>query len=121
MVHGDCKSVGCFAMTNNGIDEIYGYVSEALAGGQHEIPVHIFPFRMTEEAIARESTGRSGNVLAFLASESAPRRDWSGFWRNLKQGYDLFEQSHVPPVAYACGDRYDFGAAGRSCSRIAGW
>ena len=121
MVHGDCKSVGCFAMTNAGIDEIYGYVSEAMAGGQHDIPVHIFPFRMTEEAIVRESTGRSSNVLAFLGSESPPRRDWSGFWRNLKQGYDLFERSHVPPVAYACGDRYDFGAAGSACARIAGW
>lgn len=123
MVHGDCKSIGCFAMTNNGIDEIYTIVAAALADGQREVPVHIFPFRMTESAIARESSPKAGNVLAFLAADSAPspRRDWSSFWRNLKQGYDLFERSHVPPVAYACGDRYVFGAAGQSCARIAGW
>jgi murein L,D-transpeptidase YafK len=122
MVHGDCKSIGCFAMTNDGIDEIYGIVAAALEGGQHEVPVHIFPFRMTESAIARESAPKTGNVLAFLSpGDSAPRRDWSPFWRNLKQGYDLFERSHVPPVAFACGDRYEFGAAGRSCARIAGW
>ena len=118
MVHGDCKSVGCFAMTNRGIDEIYGYVAAALANGQREVPVHIFPFRMTEQAIEREAHGN--NFLAFL-EEGGTRRDWSAFWRNLKQGYDLFQQSHVPPVAYACGDRYDFGAAGASCARIAGW
>lgn len=118
MVHGDCKSVGCFAMTNRGIDEIYKYVAAALASGQKEVPVHIFPFRMTEQAIARESSG--GNILAFLG-DGVPSHDWSPFWHNLKQGYDLFETTHVPPVAYACGDRYAFGAAGRACSRIAGW
>ena len=118
MVHGDCKSVGCFAMTDRGIEEIYGYVAAALAHGQREVPVHVFPFRMTEEAIEREAHGN--NFLAFL-EEGGPRRDWSSFWRNLKQGYDMFQRSHVPPVAYACGDHYDFGAAGRSCARIAGW
>jgi murein L,D-transpeptidase YafK len=120
MVHGDCKSVGCFAMTNNGIDEIYGIVEAALRNGQREVPVHIFPFRMTEEAIARESSPKQ--FMAFLTPVNAqPQRDWSGFWRNLKEGYDMFQHSHVPPVAYACGDRYDFGAGASSCSRIAGW
>jgi murein L,D-transpeptidase YafK len=120
MVHGDCKSVGCFAMTNNGIDEIYGIVEAALRNGQHEVPVHIFPFRMTEEAIARESSPKQ--FMAFLTPVNAqPQRDWSGFWRNMKEGYDLFQRSHIPPVAYACGDRYDFGAGASSCSRIAGW
>jgi murein L,D-transpeptidase YafK len=121
MVHGDCKSVGCFAMTNAGIDEIYGIVEAALRNGQHEVPVHIFPFRLTEEAIARESAPKA-QFMAFLSTPSQPpQRDWSGFWRNLKQGYDLFERSHVPPVAFACGDRYEFGGAAGSCARIAGW
>jgi murein L,D-transpeptidase YafK len=120
MVHGDCKSVGCFAMTDAGIDEIYPIVAAALAGGQREVPVHIFPFRMTEQAIARESSS-SSSFLAFMDTGGAPKRDWSAFWRNLKQGYDLFERSHTPPVAYACGDRYEFGGAGAACARIAGW
>lgn len=122
MVHGDCKSVGCFAMTNNGIDEIYGIVEAALRNGQREVPVHIFPFRMTEEAIARENSPKQFTALAFLApSNPQPQRDWSSFWHNLKQGYDMFERSHVPPVAFACGDRYEFGGAAGSCARIAGW
>ena len=121
MVHGDCKSVGCFAMTNAGIDEIYPIVAAALAGGQHEVPVHIFPFRMTEQAIARETTTSSNSFLAFLDNGGGPKRDWGAFWRNLKQGYDMFERDRAPPVAYACGDRYEFGGAGRACARIAGW
>ena len=121
MVHGDCKSVGCFAMTNAGIDEIYPVVAAALANGQHEVPVHIFPFRMTEQAIARETTSSSNSFLAFLDNGSGPKRDWGAFWRNLKQGYDMFERDRAPPVAYACGDRYEFGGAGRACARIAGW
>nr|WP_252393786.1 murein L,D-transpeptidase family protein [Candidatus Rhodoblastus alkanivorans] len=120
MVHGDCKSVGCFAMTNAGIDQIYPIVAAALRDGEREVPVHIFPFRMTDQAIARESAPRT--FLSFLAPGNArPHQDWSAFWRNLKQGYDIFERTHIPPVAYACGDRYEFGAAGRSCARIAGW
>ena len=117
MVHGNCKSVGCFAMTDGGVDEIYRFVAGALAAGQHEVPVHIFPFRMTEAAIARE-TGEG--VMAFLATDNGGAR-WGDFWRNLKEGYDLFQHTGEPPVAYACGDRYAFGARGASCQRIAGW
>jgi murein L,D-transpeptidase YafK len=121
MIHGDCKSVGCFAMTDAGIDQIYPIVAAALREGEREVPVHIFPFRMTDQAIARESAPTSA-LLSFLSQENArPHRDWSAFWRNLKEGYDLFERSHVPPTAYACGDRYEFGDAGRACTRIAGW
>lgn len=116
MVHGDCKSVGCFAMTDKGIDEIYGFVEAAINGGQREVPVHIFPFRMTDEAIAKE-TGHGWASL--LGGGSSPQ--WSAFWRNLKDGYDLFEQTGEPPTAYACGDHYAFGPAGAACTRIAGW
>ena len=58
MVHGACKSVGCFAMTDRGIEEIYGFVEAALRAGQKEIPVHIFPFRMTDAIIARDRNRR---------------------------------------------------------------
>ena len=116
MVHGACKSVGCFAMTDRGIEEIYGFVEAALRAGQRDIPVHIFPFRMTEANIARET---GGGWLAFVGGPSYAQ--WSGFWRNLKEGYDLFEQTGEPPAAFACGDHYEFGAGPKSCRRIAGW
>ena len=116
MVHGACKSVGCFAMTDRGIEEIYGFVEAALKAGQRDIAVHIFPFRMTDANIARET---GGGWLAFVGGQNYTQ--WSTFWRNLKEGYDLFEQTGEPPTAFACGDHYEFGAGDKSCRRIAGW
>jgi murein L,D-transpeptidase YafK len=116
MVHGACKSVGCFAMTDRGIEEIYGFVEAALKAGQRDIAVHIFPFRMTDANIARET---GGGWLAFVGGPNYTQ--WSAFWRNLKEGYDLFEQTGEPPTAFACGDHYEFGAGDKSCRRIAGW
>jgi murein L,D-transpeptidase YafK len=118
MVHGNCKSVGCFAMTDKGVDEIYRFVAAALAQGQREVPVHIFPFRMTDQAIAQETGG--GNFLSFLATENSSKQ-WAGFWSNLKEGYDIFEHTGEPPTAYACGDHYAFGAKSSVCTKIAGW
>ena len=119
MVHGACKSVGCFAMTDKGIEEIYGFVAAALSAGQREVPVHIFPFRMTDAAIARETSG-GGGLMSFFATDGNGAQ-WAGFWHNLKEGYDLFQQTGEPPTAYACGDRYAFGALDASCKRVAGW
>ncbi|WP_442755081.1 L,D-transpeptidase family protein [Methylocystis sp. JAN1] len=116
MVHGACKSVGCFAMTDRGIEEIYGFVEAALKAGQKEVPVHIFPFRMTEANIARET---GGGWLAFVGGGGA--QQWAGFWKNLKEGYDLFEQTGQPPVAFACGDHYEFDGGSSACKRVAGW
>jgi murein L,D-transpeptidase YafK len=118
MVHGACKSVGCFAMTDRGIEEIYGFVEAALRAGQKEVPVHIFPFRMTEANLAKETGG--GGWLA-LVSGGGSYAQWAGFWKNLKQGYDLFEHTGEPPVAFACGDHYEFDGGSASCRRVAGW
>ena len=52
MIHGACKSVG---VTDKVIEEIHGMVEAALRGGQHEVPVHIFPFRLTDTALAQET------------------------------------------------------------------
>ena len=116
MVHGACKSVGCFAMTDRGIEEIYGFVEAALRAGQKDIAVNIFPFKMTDANIARET---GGGWLAFVGGPNYSQ--WNGFWRNLKQGYDLFEQNSEPPVAFACGDHYEFGSGPASCKKVAGW
>lgn len=117
MVHGACKSVGCFAMTDKVIEEIYGFVEAAIRGGQHDVPIHIFPFRLTEANLAKETTGD----WTSLWSAPANHQQWTSFWQNLKEGYDLFEKTGEPPAAYACGKRYVFGQAGGACARIAGW
>jgi len=34
MIHGDCSSAGCYAMTDEQIGEIYALAREAFFGGQ---------------------------------------------------------------------------------------
>ncbi|MCF8496805.1 MAG: murein L,D-transpeptidase [Alphaproteobacteria bacterium] len=91
MIHGDCKSEGCFAMTDPLIEDIYLLTEQSLRRGQAAVPVHIFPFRMSAE-----------NLSAVGSSPSLP------FWLNLKEGYDAFEMTRLPtPVAVEQG-RYVF-------------
>lgn len=48
-IHGGCKTVGCIAITDAGIEEIYLLASWAQTNGQKKIPVHIYPFRFLSE------------------------------------------------------------------------
>lgn len=89
MVHGECKSRGCYAMTDAVIEEIYALALEAFAGGQEKFQVHAFPFRMT-----------TANLAAHTDSP------WFDFWVNLKEGYDYFEHTRLEPTFAVCGGRY---------------
>jgi murein L,D-transpeptidase YafK len=91
MVHGGCASIGCYAVTDPAVDEIWRLVTAALDKGEGRFPVHVFPFRMTES-----------NLRARRGSR------WDGFWADLKKGYDLFEPSRLPPVVSVCQGRYVF-------------
>jgi murein L,D-transpeptidase YafK len=94
MVHGDCTSAGCYAMTDAVIEEIYILAREALAAGQVSFQVQAYPFRMT-----------SANLAAHT------KDDWYDFWRNLKEGYDYFETTRLPPTVAVCEKRYLVNAA----------
>lgn len=89
MVHGKCKSAGCYAMTDALMEEIYAVAREALRGGQPAFHVHAFPFRMTDANMARHA-----------------KNQWLPFWKTLKQGYDAFELNRVPPAIAVCEKRY---------------
>lgn len=91
MVHGNCVSVGCMAMTDEKIEEIYTLSDAALSGGQPYFRVHIFPYRMTPERMEK-SVGDLNE----------------DFWKNLKEGYDIFEKSHLPPDVSVVDGRYHF-------------
>ena len=93
MIHGDQVSIGCFAMTDPIIEEIYAITAAALEKGQTEVSVHSFPFRMTE---ARMQQARAGGS------------PWLAFWENLREGHDLFETSGKPPAVVLEQDRYSF-------------
>lgn len=89
LIHGGCTSVGCYAMTNPIMDEIYNLTKAALAAGQKHIPVHAFPFRMTD-----------ANMKA------AKEHPWRDFWANLKEGYDSFARTRRPPRVTVCNNTY---------------
>ena len=89
MVHGDCKSAGCFAMTDARIEEIYALARKAFDGGQSYFHVHIMPFRMTTANMA--------------SHQDSP---WYPFWLRLKEGYDSFEATGKPPIVKVCGKQY---------------
>nr|WP_320009782.1 murein L,D-transpeptidase family protein [uncultured Desulfobulbus sp.] len=87
MVHGDCQSSGCFAMTDNRIEEIYLLAHAAFSQGQEQFGVHIFPFHLTPR-----------NLEKYWASP------WIKFWENLQPGYMAFEQlRQVPMIAVQKG------------------
>lgn len=89
MVHGACASVGCFAMTDAQIDEIWRLVIAAFKGGQKQFQVQALPFRMTEQEIADHADHPS-----------------ISFWKDLKAGSDLFDATRVPPRVSVCRGRY---------------
>jgi len=92
MIHGNQVSIGCLAMTDAKIEEIYTLCDAALTGGQSFFRVHVFPFRMAEDRMKR--------------AEGHP---WNAFWRNLRQGHDWFETHRVPPDVTLKDGEYAFG------------
>ncbi|GAA4134802.1 murein L,D-transpeptidase family protein [Aminobacter aganoensis] len=91
MVHGACSSSGCFALTDEGVAEIYAVAREALKGGQGSFQVQAFPFRMTPQNMAKNRDDPNFT-----------------FWSDLKQGYDIFEVSRRQPKVSYCEGRYVF-------------
>jgi murein L,D-transpeptidase YafK len=93
MVHGDCSSAGCYAMTDEQIMEIYALSRDSFDGGQLSFQVQAFPFRMTAKNMARH---RKNPNMAF--------------WRMLKEGSDHFELTKKAPKVDVCEKRYVFNA-----------
>ena len=89
LIHGGCSSVGCYAMTNPVIKEVYALVEKALRAGQKHVPIHVFPFRLTEENLQKHA-----------------KSEWIGFWNSLKPGYDSFERTQQPPTISVCNGNY---------------
>lgn len=89
MVHGGCLSEGCYAIGNENIEEVYYFINQAIANGQRNIDIHIFPFKMTEENLR----------IHRLSSDY-------DFWLQLKPGYDYFEENQLPPFIYISNKRY---------------
>jgi hypothetical protein len=92
-VHGDCSSAGCYAMTDEQIQEIYALGRDSFIGGQKSFQVQAYPFRMTPLNMARH---RNSPNMAF--------------WRMIKEGNDHFEVTRQEPQVDVCEKHYVFDA-----------
>ncbi|WNZ55818.1 murein L,D-transpeptidase family protein [Microbulbifer sp. MKSA007] len=91
MIHGDCVSIGCFAMTNPFINEIYALTASAIESGQRIVRVHSFPFPLENEILSQYKDNQ-----------------WHSFWLNLKEGYDYFNKYRRPPNVEVVEGLYTF-------------
>lgn len=93
MVHGDCSSRGCYAMTDEQIGEIYSLGRESFFGGQKAFQLQAYPFRMTPVNMAKHRN-----------NPNMP------FWKMIKEGYDHFEVTKQEPKVDFCEKKYVFDA-----------
>jgi murein L,D-transpeptidase YafK len=93
MIHGDCWSSGCYAMTDEQIADIYAMARDSFTGGHASFQVQAYPFRLTPANLARHRT-----------NPNMP------FWMMLKEGNDHFLASHLEPKVDVCERRYVFDA-----------
>jgi murein L,D-transpeptidase YafK len=94
MIHGDCSSSGCYAMTDEQMAEIYSLARDSLlGGGQRSFQIQAFPFRLTPANLARHRTNPH-----------------MAFWKMLKIGNDHFEATHLEPKVDVCNRHYVFDA-----------
>lgn len=91
MVHGNRVSIGCYAMTDEKIEEIYTLCDAALNNGQPFFRVHSFPFPLTDENL-----------------ETHKNSKWYSFWQELQPVYSHFEQHKRPPNVLMNGGTYSF-------------
>src|SRR4051794_24665111 len=94
MVHGDCSSRGCYAMTDEQIAEIYSLGRESFFGGQKAFQLQAYPFKMTPVNMAKHRN-----------NPNMP------FWKMIKEGYDHFEVTRQEPKVEFCENKYVFDPA----------
>lgn len=94
MVHGECSSRGCYALTNPNIEEVYLLARDAFKNGQRRFHVHAFPFRLTNWNFNRYKDHK-----------------WLGFWKNLAEGDRLFRETGQPAKMIVANRRYVFARA----------
>jgi murein L,D-transpeptidase YafK len=93
MVHGDCSSRGCYAMTDEQIAEIYSLGRESFFGGQRAFQLQAYPFKMTPINMAKHRN-----------NPNMP------FWKMIKEGWDHFEVTRQEPKVDFCEKKYVFDA-----------
>lgn len=97
MIHGNCVTIGCIPITDPLIKELYVLAVEAKNNGQASIPVHIFPCKLDAKGWAALSS-QEGNLPANVS-----------LWKNLQEGYLLFEKNKIlPSISVDKSGKYKF-------------
>jgi murein L,D-transpeptidase YafK len=84
-LHGNCASIGCIPITDDGIKEVYWLAVLVHNQSEQHLPIEIFPAQLTDDG------------LKALASAHPHEATMVAFWSNLKEGYDYFEKNHRLP------------------------
>jgi murein L,D-transpeptidase YafK len=96
-LHGNCASIGCIPITDDGIKEVYWLSVLVRDGGQKHLPIQIFPARLNDSGFRD------------LAKSHVGQAELIGFWSNLKEGFDVFEKDRrLRNVRVAKDGRYEF-------------
>ena len=92
-IHGKCETVGCIPITDDKMKELYVLAVEARNEGLDQIPVHIFPFKITDI-----------NLDRYLTQFPQHR----SFWTNLQWVYNYFEKHKQVPKITVLNNSYQF-------------
>ena len=88
-IHGSCVTIGCIPLTDEVIKELYILFVEAKNNGQTNVPVTIYPARLSNTTYNR------------LVQAYAKDEDRLNLWRDLKTVYELFISKHqLPEVTF---------------------
>jgi murein L,D-transpeptidase YafK len=72
-LHGNCVTIGCLPITDDGIKEVYWLAVLAHTAGQTRLPIEIFPARLTDHELDQLSSERRGEPQVVE------------FWENLRR------------------------------------
>jgi murein L,D-transpeptidase YafK len=84
MIHGGCASIGCVAITDHRIEEVYLLARGAARRG-HRVPVHIFPTRLDDDG------------MRWLRRTHRGRTRLLRLWRELRPAYRHFQRHRTLP------------------------
>ncbi|WP_075603230.1 L,D-transpeptidase family protein [Saccharicrinis aurantiacus] len=95
-IHGNCVTIGCLPITDNEIKELYLFCIEAKDCGQSNIPVTVYPARLTN------------NNYKNLVEKYNSEKDKVNLWTDLKAAYDKFSESKsLPTVTFLQSGRHE--------------
>lgn len=93
-IHGNCVTIGCLPLEMQ-IEELYIFCVEAQNNNPSNIPVNIFPTKLTE---------KNFKVLSALYKDE---KDKIKLWTDLKKGYDIFNKTKkLPRIQFLANGRH---------------